>query len=786
MFAATQTQHGRRHLTRAAIETLEGRALLSTVGFTSTTLVDFKGWGLFPAPYDRQLPTYADGSQAWGDATWLPSSGVATGALPQAIGDLGFDVARVYLTPTLSPSSGTIDANRMQDLKDHLQTLKNVGVSSYMLSNWTPPAYMKSPSQVRYGYYNGADQYMNPAYADGQGYDYADFIVDVLKQLRTAGFAAPLAISIQNEPDVGQNYDSCRWDLNDSTKATYRNVVKQLRSKLDANSFNSVSILATEMSGLDGMKAILGTPSSSGFSQMAADSTFANAVGGFAWHTYFTSGDIRELNQAMSYYGRDRWMTEYSTEHGIRGELRASSGNAQLDWTFNDIRRMGGDLVDTRANYWFFWRGWHSSSAADDQDLLYGDAQKAKAYHVFQKLWKTVDPGWKVKQLTDDDAELRTDNKGLIDSDSGDQWSAPVDLIGFESGDGTKSAIVLANWTGNDKTFTINGLKGGTAHVFRSSSSEDMANVANPTISSGSIGNVSIPRYSIVIVTTDGSASGGGSGTGLSATYYDNRDFTGTTKTRTDATVNFDWGGGSPDPVIGTDTFSARWTGEVQAVGAGNYQFQTYSDDGVRLWVNGTQIINNWTDHGPTYNSSGNVSFTAGQKLSIKLEFYENGGGAVAKLLWKKPGDSAFSIIPQAQLYASGSTASAPLAISSASTTATNTNAPLSKSYDGTRTGWGSYDTFLLRANDSATYNFASAKTLDALNLSMGFSDSKRFKIEALVGGSWQTLNASATWTGTAGQFTRIDVTDTANVTAVRITAIDDWFYLDEIQPLGW
>src|SRR4029453_18618114 len=79
----------------------------------------------------------------------------------------------------------------------------------------------------------------------------------------------------------------------------------------------------------------------------------------------------------------------------------------------------------------------------------------------------------------------------------------------------------------------------------------------------------------------------GSSGTGLSATYFDNADFTGAAVSRVDPTVNFSWGSGSPASAIGVDTFSARWTGQIEAPYTGAYTFYTVSDDGVRLWVNG-------------------------------------------------------------------------------------------------------------------------------------------------------------------------------------------------------
>src|SRR5215204_6086408 len=54
-------------------------------------------------------------------------------------------------------------------------------------------------------------------------------------------------------------------------------------------------------------------------------------------------------------------------------------------------------------------------------------------------------------------------------------------------------------------------------------------------------------------------------GTGLLATYFDNKDFTNPKLTRTDAQVNFAWSTGSPAPTAGiaADTFSVRWTGQL-------------------------------------------------------------------------------------------------------------------------------------------------------------------------------------------------------------------------------
>ena len=88
----------------------------------------------------------------------------------------------------------------------------------------------------------------------------------------------------------------------------------------------------------------------------------------------------------------------------------------------------------------------------------------------------------------------------------------------------------------------------------------------------------------------------------------------------------------------------------MQATTTGKYTFSTISDDGVRLWVNDVQIINNWTPHGPTTNNSAAISLTAGQKYSIKMEFYEHAGGAVTRLRWTTPGGTS-QTIPTSQLF---------------------------------------------------------------------------------------------------------------------------------------
>jgi hypothetical protein len=142
-----------------------------------------------------------------------------------------------------------------------------------------------------------------------------------------------------------------------------------------------------------------------------------------------------------------------------------------------------------------------------------------------------------------------------------------------------------------------------------------------------------------------------GTGTGLLGEYFNNQTLAApVVLTRVDPTIDFYWGDGAPASSVNADKFSVRWTGQVESPVSGNYIFSTVSDDGVRLWVNGVQIINNWTDHGNTTDTSVPIALTAGQKYDIRMEYHENSGGAVAQLMWAYPGVGTQDI-PQTRLY---------------------------------------------------------------------------------------------------------------------------------------
>jgi hypothetical protein len=211
---------------------------------------------------------------------------------------------------------------------------------------------------------------------------------------------------------------------------------------------------------------------------------------------------------------------------------------------------------------------------------------------------------------------------------------------------GTITQPTCASATGS---VILNGLPAGAWQLTRSPGGV----VTTGTGASTTISGLSPGTYTYSVI-------GANNGTGLKGEYFNstspitnanNPTFptTSPTLTRTDATVNFDWVNGNPGAPIGNDYFFVRWSGQIQPLYSQTYTFTTTSDDGVRLWVNGVQIINDWNIY-PVKDNTGTISLIAGVKYDIVLEYYENAGQAVSKLSWSSA-SQANQIIPQSQLY---------------------------------------------------------------------------------------------------------------------------------------
>lgn len=97
--------------------------------------------------------------------------------------------------------------------------------------------------------------------------------------------------------------------------------------------------------------------------------------------------------------------------------------------------------------------------------------------------------------------------------------------------------------------------------------------------------------------------------------------------------IDHDWAGGRPVDGVGDNNFSVRWTGRAY-IQDGTYRFIARADDGIRVWIGGELIIDAWRDQGATtYERERRV--TSGT-YDIRVEYYENGGSAVAQFRWER------------------------------------------------------------------------------------------------------------------------------------------------------
>ncbi|HEX7901273.1 MAG TPA: PQQ-dependent sugar dehydrogenase [Planctomycetota bacterium] len=140
-----------------------------------------------------------------------------------------------------------------------------------------------------------------------------------------------------------------------------------------------------------------------------------------------------------------------------------------------------------------------------------------------------------------------------------------------------------------------------------------------------------------------------GTGTGFEGAYFDNADFTGATATRTDAAVDFSWAG-PPIVGLGGDDFSVRWLGRLEPRTSDTFTFHARTAGGVRLWVNGTPVIDEWAYHASTEHA-GTIALEAGRLVDVVMEFRDDAGVAEARLRWSGPAQPK-EAVPASQVYA--------------------------------------------------------------------------------------------------------------------------------------
>jgi beta-glucosidase len=138
---------------------------------------------------------------------------------------------------------------------------------------------------------------------------------------------------------------------------------------------------------------------------------------------------------------------------------------------------------------------------------------------------------------------------------------------------------------------------------------------------------------------------------GLTGTYFRGRDLQGEpVLTRVDPTVAFRWDRGAPtdelvargelvpERALDGDNFSVRWTGVLVPPASGEYELTVTGNDGVRLFVDGRKVLEEWSETSVARAASAKVALEAGREHELKLEYFEGLRDAEVRLGWRKPG----------------------------------------------------------------------------------------------------------------------------------------------------
>lgn len=160
-----------------------------------------------------------------------------------------------------------------------------------------------------------------------------------------------------------------------------------------------------------------------------------------------------------------------------------------------------------------------------------------------------------------------------------------------------------------------------------------MARKNNNNCYLGAMSNWDEKKYQVIpsenLINKDGEKGG------LHAAYYKGKNYDQLIKEQVDEIIDFNWFQSGPED-LPDDQYSIRWTGNIQTNTAGEYEFFTASDDGVRLWINNKLLIDDWNKHGVLANYA-SISLEADKQYPVKLEYFEDIGGASVKFGWATP-----------------------------------------------------------------------------------------------------------------------------------------------------
>ncbi|PTX92191.1 glycoside hydrolase [Verrucomicrobia bacterium LW23] len=130
---------------------------------------------------------------------------------------------------------------------------------------------------------------------------------------------------------------------------------------------------------------------------------------------------------------------------------------------------------------------------------------------------------------------------------------------------------------------------------------------------------------------------------GLAGQYFEGTNLEKPLGAVVDGKIEHTWPGPPlaefPGGLKGPNHFSARWEGSIVAEEDGEHEIGIEADDGYRLWLDGKLVAEDWKVAGARYAGT-RVTLAKGQKLPVKIEYFQGTGNRLLRLSWRTP--SAF------------------------------------------------------------------------------------------------------------------------------------------------
>lgn len=135
---------------------------------------------------------------------------------------------------------------------------------------------------------------------------------------------------------------------------------------------------------------------------------------------------------------------------------------------------------------------------------------------------------------------------------------------------------------------------------------------------------------------------------GLKTEIFAGQNFDRRVAERIDPNIASFWDDGTPHDDAPLDYFSVKWSGWIRAPKAGRYKLVVISNDGMRLWINGQRVIDEWRNAVGTFEAS--VELTE-DPVTIQLDYYEVTVTAWCVLMWQPTGVAQPAVVPTEYLF---------------------------------------------------------------------------------------------------------------------------------------